>query len=104
MHEIPGVSSQFSLHLGQKTGRAEEMEHLLPPEEYPQQAVKADEMVHMGVRDKHMGDFEEIPGLEPVEFPQVEQECPSFEPEGDIQSGIGKRVVYESRYEGSMHI
>jgi hypothetical protein len=58
----------------------------------------------MGVGDENVGDLEKFPGGEGIEISQVEEDRPSFKPERDIQSGIGKRVIYESGDEGAVHI
>ena len=49
VHEVPAVSLQLVPHLLDEIRRPIEIEFLFPPGQYPQQPVKANEMVDMGV-------------------------------------------------------
>jgi hypothetical protein len=60
VHEIPGIPGQLPLDIVYKTDWTEEEEVLFPSQETPQEKVEPDEMVHVGVRDEYMGDFQEV--------------------------------------------
>jgi hypothetical protein len=64
------------------------MEGFLSAEEDPKQRVKADEMVHVRMGDKDMGDLEQISKGEGTNVPQVEHDCPFFKQKRDEQPRV----------------
>ncbi len=58
--QIPCIACQFSFHVSEKTGRSKDMEFLFSTQENPQQVVKPDEMIHVRVGHKDVGDFKQI--------------------------------------------
>jgi len=53
-----------------------------------QQAVEANEMIHVGVADEGMTDFKQIAGRQGLEVPEVEDEGTLLKLKGNKKTGI----------------
>ena len=60
--KIPVIAAQFAFQVFQKALRPIKMQVFGTPQTKPQQAIKAAEVVHVGMGDETMGDFEDVPG------------------------------------------
>ena len=56
--QVPGIGLEFVFHVGMEPGRSEQGDMAVPAQTDAQQMVKTDEMIHMGVRNKDIPDFE----------------------------------------------
>jgi hypothetical protein len=70
-------------------------DRLLAPDQYPQQAVKADEMVDMRVRDKDMLEAMDLSRRQIRDVAQVKQNCAFFEQRFDKKRRIARSPVDE---------
>ena len=78
-------------------------DRLLPPDQHPQQAIKADEMIDMRMRDKDMLKALNLSRRQIRDIPQVEQNCALFEQRFDIKGGIAGSPVDEAGVQKRPH-
>jgi hypothetical protein len=82
--QIPGIAAQPVPHLVDKTGRTIEMDFLLAAETDPYQLVEADEMVDVGMGDKHVAYPQKLAVREITEISQIEQESSARKEKIDV--------------------
>ena len=61
IYQVPGVGTEFSLHVSEEVRWTKDMENLVSSQEQPQEGVESDEVVHMGVGNKDMALFQQVP-------------------------------------------
>ncbi len=69
----------------------------------PQDAVKTDEMINVGMGDKYIIDFEDIPHRKICGKPEIKQEGLPFPQAPDVQSRVFERTIEKSRMKGWFH-
>jgi hypothetical protein len=57
-HQIPRIGAELVLHVPQKIGRSVKMNAPVSPQRNPQELIKTDEMVHVGMGDENEVDFQ----------------------------------------------
>jgi hypothetical protein len=67
----------------------------------PQEIVKSDEMIHVGVGNKNVADFEKLPGIQPVNIAQIKKQGRAAVFKFNIDTGIAEGIVNET---GSEHV
>ena len=82
--EIPTIAMQLVLDVLNETCGAIKPDRLLPPDQHPQQAVKADEMIDMRVRDKDMLKPLDLARRQIRDITQVKQNRTLFEQRFDM--------------------
>ncbi|MNM91543.1 hypothetical protein D3C81_1038460 [compost metagenome] len=75
----------------------------LAPEQYPQQVVEAGEVVHMGMRDKHMRDAHQIARHQRGDVAQVEQQGAPLVEEVHEQGGVAEDAIDEAGLQQGAH-
>ena len=103
MHQIPGIGTQLVFHLVEKAGRAEQLQFPVAPEQYAQQPVETDEMVHVRVGHKHIADAQQLARGKHLDIAQIEQQCTVLEQAVDEQYRVAGRAVYQMRMKGRAH-
>jgi hypothetical protein len=78
-----------------KAGWPIKVYRLLPPDQHPQQAVKADEMIDMRVRDKDMLKPLDLSRRQIRDVAQVKQNCALLEQRFDVKGRIARSPVDE---------
>ena len=79
------------------------MQRLAAAQKQPQQAVEADEMIHVGVADKDVADLQDVPRRQCRDLTQVEQKGSLLEQKGQEKAGVFKRRVDQPRVVGGAH-
>jgi 2-oxoglutarate ferredoxin oxidoreductase subunit delta len=87
-----------------ETGRTVEKNVPVTAQTYPQQIVKPDEMIHMGMRYKDMADLEQLPRIQAVEVTQIEKEGRPPILEFDIYSRVTEGIINKMGTEHSSHL
>src|SRR6185369_15194966 len=103
-HQVPGVGGEPVFHLGDKPGRAEEVDTFFASQAEPEQMVEADEMVDVGMGDEDMREPQDLAGREGPDVSQVEEERPPFVKEIDIDRRVVEGAVYQARMELGRHV
>ena len=91
------------LDLVDEARRADEVERTAAVQAHAQQAVEAGKMIHVGVRDKHMADPQELAGGERRDIAEIEQDGAAAEAEIDEQAGVVERTVDQARLNEPAH-
>jgi hypothetical protein len=79
-----------------KTARPIEADLLLSSDQHPQEAIKSDEMIDMGVRDKDVREALDLPGRQIRDIAQVKQNCAPLEQSFDIERRISGSPVNQA--------
>src|SRR5450759_2167170 len=93
--EIPTITMKLVLDVLDETLGAIKPDRLLPPDQHPQEAVKADEMIDMRVRDKGMLKPLDLSRRQIRDIAQVKQNRTLFEQRFDIKGRISGSPVDE---------
>jgi hypothetical protein len=87
----------------EKAGGPEQMELLVASEKYPKQPIEADEVVHVGMGDKNMGNPQKLARRERGDVAEIEQEGASLEEKIDKDRRVPQRSVNKGRMEQWLH-
>src|SRR5512139_3145455 len=75
----------------------------MPPDANAHEPVEADEVVHMRVRDEHMGEPQQMSRRERRVVAEIERERALLEAEIDVDAGVAEGVVDEAGVENRAH-
>ena len=89
--------------LVEKAGRTEQMELFVAPEKNAQQSVETDKVVHMGMRDKDMGNPQNLARRKRSDVAEIKQDGTALEEKIHKYSRITKRPIYEDWMELRLH-
>jgi hypothetical protein len=103
VHQVPGIGRELGLHLGEDARRPEELDRVRPAERDAQQPVETHEVVHVGVRDEHMADAQQLAWRQRADVAEIEEQGALFEEEIDQEPGVAKRRVDELKGESRAH-
>jgi hypothetical protein len=76
--QVPSVSSQFSLNVLQKIGRAKQMKRIPAVQKDAKQSIKTREVVHMCVGHECVGYLQSLSVGKAMQVAHVEQQGPSL--------------------------
>jgi len=79
----------------EKPRRAEEVQVLVPAQTQPEQMVKTDKVVHVGVRHKDVIDFQEFAGRKEIQIAEIEKDGLPAVLAFHVNPGISERIVNE---------
>ncbi len=74
-------------------GRAEKGELFVSPKADSQKMIKADKVVHVGMGDEDMTDFQHFSRGKGVKVSHIEKEGPSIKHEFDINSRVAEGIM-----------
>jgi hypothetical protein len=101
--QIPGVPGQFSFHAAEEARRSVHTEVSVSAQKNPEQGVKSNKMVHVGMGHKNMTHLEEVSRRKGTQITEIEKKGPPFKKKGDKQPGVRKRIMDESGEECRSH-
>jgi hypothetical protein len=96
LHEVPGVSAELALDVGNESGRAEEGKVFIATQANPEKVIKADEVIHVGMGDQDMIDLEKLSRGKPAEISQIEQQGFPAELELHVNPGVPVRIINQT--------
>jgi hypothetical protein len=93
LDQVPGVTRQLSLHVGNDTSGTKEVYSILSVERTTKPVIKAIEVIDMSMGDEKMGNFEHLTSAEGGNAPEIKQERSSRVAKSHVQPWIVKRAV-----------
>ena len=96
-HQIPCIGRQFVFQLIEETGRTEQTEVLVPAKAQPEQMVKTDEMIHVGVGHKDVIDFQEFSRRQEMQIADIEKNRLPAVLAFNVDAGVSERIVDQGR-------
>ena len=103
--QVPGVPRQLALDLVEESRGPEDLQGLFPVQHDPEEGVKADEVVDMGVGDKGVGNLEKLGRPAVSQLPHIKEQGPPFPENLDEKRRVLERIVDElglkKRFQGS---
>jgi hypothetical protein len=103
LYQVPGISLQLSLDIGDYAGRPVDMERKLPAKQYPQERVETYEVVDMGMGDEGIGDPVDLGIIQGREIACIKKHRPSLAKDPDEKTGVAERIVEQSMVERGFH-
>jgi hypothetical protein len=86
-----------------KRGGAEKGELFVSPKADSQKMIKADKVVHVGMGDEDVTDFQHFSRGKGVKVSHIEKEGPSIKHEFDIKPGVAKGIMDQLCMEQGFH-
>jgi hypothetical protein len=103
MDQVPRVGRELVFDAVQKLRRTEQAHMFRAAEADAQQSIEAGKVVHVGVRDEHVADAQQLPRGQAADVTDIEQQRATGEPEVDQQCRITERTVDEFGCEYRAH-
>ena len=97
------MSAQLRGYTIDQSSRSREAQSVGPVQGRPQQAIEADKVIDVGVRDEGVAHAPEYPRRQVPQISKIEQHGPRTEAEIDKDPRVGEWVVDESRLDEPSH-
>ena len=92
-YQVPCIGGQLIPHMVNERGGTEKAELFVSPKRDSQEVVEADKVIHVGMGDEDVADFEDFPRGKGVKIAHVEKEGPPVKHELNINPGITEGIM-----------
>jgi len=91
--QVPCIGGQLIPYMINERGGAEQRELFVSPKADSQEMVKADKVVHVGMGDEDVANFQDFPREEGMEIAHIEKQGPPIKHEFNINPRIAEGIM-----------
>ena len=91
--QIPRIGMELVLHVPKEIGRSIETNAPISPQGNPQEMIKTDEMVHVGMGNKNVADLQKLAWRKEVDIAEVEKKGLPPVLEVHIHTGVAEGII-----------
>jgi hypothetical protein len=103
LDEIPGVAPQFPIHVVNDARRTIEVKGAVPAEDCPEEMIKTDKVVQVGMGHEDIAHAEEFARWQAGERTQIKKESAPCPANPNVQGRIPPRAVDQLHLKGGFH-
>jgi hypothetical protein len=103
LDQIPGVPLKLPLHVANNPRGSKQAEEAIPTEDRPEQVIKADKVIEVGMGHEDLAHAEEIAGRQGGDGTQIKEERTPRPPDSDVEGRVSPWAVDQLHLKGGFH-
>jgi len=103
LDQVPGVAPQFPIHVVNDARRPIEVKGAVPAEDCPEEMIKTDKVVQVGMGHEDIAHAEELARWQAGERTQIKKESAPCPANPNVQGRIPPRAVDQLHLKGGFH-